>query len=48
MMYASDTPEGNGAKAYNEPESAGTGLYFDSGPSLFRFFIDPGRPVPIS
>jgi 2,3-bisphosphoglycerate-independent phosphoglycerate mutase len=47
MMYASDTPEGNGASAYNEVEASGTGLFFDSGPFLFRFFIDPGRSVPI-
>lgn len=47
MMYASDDPTGNGAKAFSESEAAATGLRFDSGPFLFRFFINPDRLVPI-
>jgi len=41
MLYSSISPAGNGAKAFNEPEAAATGLRFDSGPCLFRFFIGP-------
>jgi 2,3-bisphosphoglycerate-independent phosphoglycerate mutase len=45
LLYSSDIPEGNGAQAYSETAATSTGLRFDSGPSLFRFFINPGRLV---
>lgn len=39
MLYASVSSAGNGAKAYSEAEAGATGLFFDSGPALFRYFI---------
>ncbi|MBN1891199.1 MAG: cofactor-independent phosphoglycerate mutase [Clostridiales bacterium] len=41
LFYASNIPNGNGAKEYNEIEAAATGLHFATGPDLFRRFIRP-------